>query len=74
MKKKLNQKLLNLIEYYHLINNNILFNNSKINRITKQYEHNSTGTKKQKLEKLKLDIKHIKNCELKKNFFFREFG
>ena len=74
MKKKLNQKLLNLIEYYHLINNNILFNNSQINRITKQYEHNSTGTKKQKLEKLKLNITHIKNCELKKNATNLVFG
>ena len=40
MKKKLNQKLLNLIEYYHLINAEILFDNSAINRnIKKDYLH-----------------------------------
>ena len=67
MKKNLNNKLVNLIEYYSLINVNILYNNLAINRITKKDSISFTGTKKQKLEKLKQSIKKIKNCELKKN-------
>ena len=67
MKRKLNQKLLNLIEYYHLINAEILFNNSTINRNIKKDNQHIYGTKKQKLEKLKQKIKYIKNCELKEN-------
>jgi len=75
MKRKLNQKLLNLIEYYHLINAEILFNNSTINRNIKKDNQHINGTKKQKLEKLKQKIKYIKNCELKesaKNIVFSD--
>ena len=52
MKKKLNQKLINLIEYYNLINANLLFNNTPINRYNNDF-HISNDTKKLKLEKLK---------------------
>jgi len=67
MKKNLNQKLLNLIEYYHMINTDILFSNSPINRNINKNDLFYKGNKKEKLEKLKQSIKRIKNCELKKN-------
>ena len=67
MKKKLNQKLLNLIEYYHLINADYFFSNTTINRIKQVNQHNLTGSKAKNLDKLRLDIKSIKNCELKKS-------
>ena len=69
MKKKLNQKLINLIEYYNLINSNLLLSNTPIKRnnnfITSSLSFE--GTKRQKLEKLKKSISIIKNCELKKS-------
>ena len=69
MKNKLNQKLINLIEYYNLINSNLLISDTPINRnndvIASSFSF--TGTKLQKLEKLKKSISCIKNCELKKN-------
>ena len=67
MKLKLNQKLLNLVEYYHLMNSDILLNNSSINRIMSIKKNNYKGTKKQKLEKLRQAIINIKNCDLKKS-------
>ena len=67
MKKNLNQNLISLIEYYNLINSNLLLSDLPI----KRYVNNSTmsfeGTKTQKLEKLKKKMTLIKNCELKKN-------
>ena len=69
MKKKLNQKLINLIEYYNLINSNLLLSNTPIKRnnnfVTSSLSFE--GTKQQKLEKLKKSISLIKNCELKKS-------
>ena len=73
MKKKLNQKLINLIEYYNLINSNLLFNNTPINRYNNDF-HISNDTKKLKLESLKKNIQLIKNCELKKNATNLVFG
>ena len=73
MKKKLNQKLINLIEYYNLINANLLFNNTPINRYNNDF-HISNDTKKLKLEKLKKNIQLIKNCELKKSATNLVFG
>ena len=49
MKKTLNQKLINLIEYYNLINANLLISNTPLNRTT---TNNFKGTKLQKLEKV----------------------
>ena len=69
MKKKLNQKLIGLVEYYKLINANFFLSLKPINRIV----FNSTdaftfeGTKLEKLSKLKIKISNIKNCDLKKN-------
>ena len=67
MKKNLNQKLINLIEYYNLINSNILISNSPLKRSANIIHDSFKGTKLQKLEKLKKSIESIKNCELKKN-------
>ena len=67
MKKSLNQKLINLIEYYNLINANFLLSNSPINRTNENSTSVFTGTKSEKLNKLKKKIQFIKNCDLKKN-------
>ena len=67
MKKNLNQKLINLIEYYNLINANFLLNNSPIKRFNENTTNVFAGTKLEKLNKLKRKIQLIKNCELKKN-------
>ena len=67
MKKNLNQKLINLIEYYNLINANFLLSNSPIKRTNENSTNTFTGTKLEKLNKLKNKIKLIKNCDLKKN-------
>ena len=67
MKKNLNQKLINLIEYYNLINANFLLSNSPIKRTNESSTNTFTGTKLEKLSKLKNKIQLIKNCELKKN-------
>ena len=74
MKKKLNQKLINLIEYYNLINTNLLLNNTPIKRNINNSTSYSDGTKLQKLEKLKKGIENIKNCDLKKNATNIVFG
>ena len=68
MKKNINQKLINLIEYYNLTNIDILFANKPLKRKNnKQSLKELNGTKSEKLNKLKINIKNIKNCMLKKN-------
>ena len=76
MKKNLNQKLINLIEYYNLINSNLLLSNNPINRNISNTTSalSFDGTKIQKLKKLKQSIKIIKNCELRKNATNLVFG
>jgi len=73
MKRKLNQKLIYLIEYYNLINANLLVSNTPLQRsdnIT-----SLSGSKKiEKLEKLKQNIRSIKNCNLKKSATNIVFG
>ena len=58
MKKNLNQKLISLIEYYNLINANLLLSNNPINRnddnTTSAFSFN--GSKIEKLKKLKQSI------------------
>ena len=66
MKKNLNQKLINLIEYYNLINSNMLLSNSPIKRTYATEIKNVKGSKLERLNKLKQSITLIKNCELKK--------
>ena len=74
MKKNLNQKLIDIIEYYNLINTNLLLSESPINRNFKNMTTSFDNTKLQKLEKLKKNIRLIKNCELKKNATNLVFG
>ena len=74
MKKNLNQKLINLIEYYNLINTNLLLSNTPLKRSVDNVASSFNGTKLQKLEKLKKKIQLIKNCQLKKNATNLVFG
>jgi len=74
MKKNLNQKLINLIEYYNLINANFLLSNSPLNRTVESTINAFSGAKLEKLNKLKKNITHIKNCNLKRNAINLVFG
>tara|TARA_B100000745_G_scaffold238724_1_gene161517 strand:- start:186 stop:890 length:705 start_codon:yes stop_codon:yes gene_type:complete len=74
MKKNLNQKLINLIEYYNLINANLLISDIPLKRNLNNSVNSFNGTKSQKLEKLKKKIQLIKNCDLKKNATNLVFG
>ena len=74
MKKNLNQKLNNLIEYYNLINANFLLSSVPLKRNIDNTTNSLSGTKFQKLKKLKKSIQLIKNCELKKNATNLVFG
>jgi len=74
MKKILNQKLISLIEYYNLINTNLLLSNTPLKRNVNNITTTPSGTKSQKLEKLKKNIQLIKNCDLKKNATNLVFG
>jgi DNA polymerase len=68
MKKSLNQKLINLIEYYNLINANILFSKKPVKRNNVKSTTNFfSGNKNQNLKKLQENIANIRNCTLKKN-------
>ena len=67
MKKNLNQKLINLIEYYNLINANFFLSNKPIVRTVVNTTFPIFGTKKEKLDKLKNKIQRIQNCKLKNN-------
>ena len=74
MKKNLNQKLINLIEYYNLINTNLLLSEKPLKRNSKKTITTFSGTKLQKLNKLRNNIQVIKNCLLKKNATNLVFG
>ena len=67
MKKNLNQKLINLIEYYSLNNINLILSDKPLKRNIKHISNFNDKTKKQKLDRLKNEISLIKNCDLKKN-------
>jgi len=67
MKKILNQKLINLIEYYNLINANFFLSSKPLKRKSVNLTSNFTGSKSEKLTKLKNRIQLIKNCDLKRN-------
>ena len=53
MKINLNQKLITLIEYYNLINADLLLNNTPLKRIDNNTNFVFSGTKLEKLGKLK---------------------
>ena len=66
MKISLNQKLINLIEHYNLINANFLLSNKPLKRTIQSTTHISAGTKFEKLDKLKKKNKTHKKLRLKK--------
>jgi uracil-DNA glycosylase len=76
MNKKINQKLINLIEYYNLFNANLLLSNKPIKRTANSQASPLllTGSKIEKLAKLKKKISTIKNCDLKSNATNLVFG
>ena len=63
-KNKINS--LKLIQYYKLINYNLIYNNKAINRYNKD-NYEISEDKSKKLELLKKSITNLKNCNLKKN-------
>ena len=58
MKRNLNQKLINLIEYYNLINANFLLSNRSLKRTTENTTLAFSGNKLEKLTKLKKNRAH----------------
>ena len=74
MKKNLNQKLIDLIEYYNLANINLLLSEDSLKRVSDATTAMPSGTKLQNLQKLKNKIHNIKNCELKKSATNLVFG
>ena len=74
MKRNLNQKLINLVEYYNLINANLLLSDIPLKRSVDNITTAFDGTKARKLETLKKNIRLIKDCELKKNATNLVFG
>ena len=60
MKKNLNQKLINLIEYYNLINANLLLSNYPLKRTSKKLAEISSETKFERLNKLKKKFNLLK--------------
>ena len=67
MKNNLNQKLIQLIEYYNLANINLFLSEDALKRNNTDIYSSSNMSKLQKLQKLKNKIQSIKNCKLKKN-------
>jgi len=74
MKKNLNQKLINLVEYYNLIDASLLLSNNPLKRTIGNTITTFSGTKFEKLDKLKKKIQLIKNCDLKKSATNLVFG
>ncbi len=63
---KKNLSPIKLIKYYKLINHNLIYNNTAINRY-KRDSFEISPNKVVDLEKLKKSIQNIKNCSLKEN-------
>tara|TARA_B100000963_G_scaffold317568_1_gene298086 strand:+ start:2590 stop:3279 length:690 start_codon:yes stop_codon:yes gene_type:complete len=66
MSKKNSFSSIKLIEYYKLINHNLIYNNKAINRYKKN-NFEVSADKSYNLEKLKRAISNIKNCDLRNN-------
>ena len=64
MSKKTFLNSVKLIQYYKLINHNLIYNNKAINRY-KRDNFEITDNKNDNLERLKKSIRSIKNCSLK---------
>ena len=67
MKKNLNQKLINLIEYYNLINANFLLSDNPIVRSIDNSSHVYTGNRSEQLSKLKTKISILLEKQNQKN-------
>jgi len=74
MKINLNQKLINLIEHYNLINANYLLSNAPLKRTIQSKVDDFDKTKLEKLNSLRKKILLIKNCDLKKSATNIVFG
>ena len=66
MVKKNNIDPIKLLQYYKLINHNLIYNNKAINRY-KNVSFEISADKIDNLERLKKSIQSIKNCSLKEN-------
>ena len=64
MTKKTFLNPVKLIQYYNLINHNLIYNNKAINRY-KRDNFEISDNKADNLERLKKSIRNIKNCSLK---------
>ena len=64
MAKKTFLNSVKLIQYYKLINHNLIYNNKAINRY-KRDNFEISDNKNDNLERLKKSIRNIKNCSLK---------
>ena len=64
MAKKTFLNSVKLIQYYNLINHNLIYNNKAINRY-KRDNFEISDNKADNLERLKKSIRNIKNCSLK---------
>ena len=66
MLKKSSYNKVKLIQYYKLINHNLIYNNKAINRYKKD-NFEISDDKSYDLDRLKISIQNIKNCNLKAN-------
>ena len=66
MIKKNSSNTVKLINYFKLINYNLIYNNKAINRYKKN-NYEISGDKADSLERLKKSINNIKSCSLKNN-------
>ena len=66
MQKKNSYNQVKLIQYYKLINHNLIYNNKAINRYKKD-NFEISDDKSHDLDRLKKSIQNIKNCSLKTN-------
>ena len=66
MKKNINQKIISIIEYYKMINLDMIISNDPITRYKREKNINFISDKREKLNILKKKIENIKNCNLKK--------
>ena len=66
MKKNINQKIISIIEYYKMINLDMIISNDPITRYKREKNINFVSDKREKLNILKKKIENIKNCNLKK--------
>ena len=66
MVKKINNKLIKQIKYFSLINHNLIFSNKALKRYNLEKNDIKTSFNKN-LDKLRLSLENIKNCNLKKS-------